>query len=366
MSNVDDYTSNYINVTHYQEMDNNYNSLDILIDNIIYLCRDFMGGKDLVKLNNVLIESFENYELVNVEEDYVSVNYKEENALLLDKFLETKSLEGCTSNTIKGYDVQVSKFLEWINKSFREISSDDIRSYLKYKMTVDNCSNGYADTILRYLRSCFKWLADEGYLYSNPTTAIPKIKSKKSVKEPFTSMEIEKLREYFKTIPNREVEKLRDTAIFELLLSSGIRIGELTQLNKHDIDWRERSFVVLGKGEKERKCYFNVKAKKALQEYLSYRDDDLDPLFISSKKGPGDRRVTVNSVGRRIRDAGKRVGVHAHPHKFRRTFATDLLRKGVPLEQVQALLGHDNIETTTLYAIVDDEQVKFNHRRLMD
>ena len=252
-------------VNSYKKMDNSvYNSMEILIDNIIYRADEFCNPLELNKLNDVIDKVMSKYELLKVNEDYVKCDYKTENDELINKFLQAKSFEGCSSRTILAYQSTIDKFLEWVDKGLNEISPEDVRAYLKYKMTVDNVSNSYADTILRYLRTCFKWLSDESYVYLNPTISIPKIRSKKKLKEPFTDMELEKLREYFKTGYPRKEDCLRNTAIFELLLSSGIRIGEMERLNKNDIDFKEKSFIVLGKGDKEIKVYFNVKTKKVL------------------------------------------------------------------------------------------------------
>lgn len=354
-------------VNQYTEMNNStYNSMEILVDNIIYKSNEFLNPVELEKLNNVLDEVMYKYELLNVKKDATIMDYKSRNDELIDKFLQAKSFEGCSPATIEAYQITITKFLEWVDKGLSEVSSEDVRAYLKYKMDVDNVSNSTADTNLRYLRTTFKWLSDESYIYLNPTTSIPKIKSKKKLKEPFTDMEIEQLRDYLKISGRRKIDCLRNTAIFELLLSSGIRVGELHQLNRKDLDFNERSFIVLGKGDKERKVFFNVKAKKALLEYLNAREDNEEALWHSIRSSNGEHRLGINAIERLLRSAGKKLGFAVHPHKFRRTFATNLLRKGVPLEQVQSLLGHENMETTTLYAVVDDEQVKFNHNRLMD
>ena len=357
---------NYAGINPYKEMNNQqYNSMNILVDNIIYRSREFCTGTQLQKLSNVLMEIMSNFELIQVREEVEHSDYKSDNANLLNKFIQAKSLEGCSPRTITAYSNTIDKFLEWVGKSLMDVSPEDIRAYLKYKMTVDDVSNGYADTILRYLRTCFKFLSDEGYVYLDPTVSIPKIKSQKKIKEPFTPLELENLREYLQKTGQKDV-RLRNVGIFELLLSSGVRIQELVQLDKQDIDWTEKSFIVLGKGAKERKVYFNTKTKKVLQDYLKTRNDNKDPLFISIRNNRNDGRLTVGAIERMFRNAGKELKIKAYPHKFRRTFATNLLKKGMPLEQVQTLLGHSNIETTTIYAIVDDEQVQFNHRRLMD
>ena len=355
---------NYMGINNYTEYGNDsYNSMEVLLDNIIYKCAEFCTGFQLKELTKTLNKVMKDYELINVYDEETQKDHAYDNNELLKIFLDAKTLAGCSENSIKAYQGTIAAFLDWVNKPLTNIQTEDIRAYIKYKMDVDNISNSYADTILRYLRTSFKWWADEGYVYKNPTASIPKIKSKKVVREPFTYDEIEKLRSVYNNPKSQYY--LRNLAIFELLLSSGIRVSELVSLNKNDIDWDQRSFIVLGKGGKERKCFFNFKAKKALEDYLESRTDNVDALFYS-KLAADNHRLSINGVERMVRDKGRLAGVKSYPHKFRRTFATNMLRKGTPIEQVRLMLGHENLETTTLYAIVDDEQVQFNHRRLMD
>ena len=210
----------------------------------------------------------------------------------------------------------------------------------------------------------------------NPLIGINKIRHKKKIKLPFTADEIEKMREVLRKMPEntpyKKTMKLRDTAMFELLLSSGIRVSELEGLNRSDINFTENSMVVHGKGAKQREAYFNSKTKMVLKKYLEQRTDNEVCLFKGKRITHGTTkhnptgRLKVNAIERIIREIGKQAGVQAHPHKFRKYFASDLLHKGVPLEQIKVLLGHSNIDTTTIYALTDNKEVEFNHRRLMD
>lgn len=353
----------------YQNMNTpSKSTMQTLIDDIIFSARMHISGKELLTLNKVLEEVMNKYELLVIEDDLdTEENHTIENERLLSIFLKAKGLEGCSIRTLEAYEHQVNKFLEFTQKPLAKITAEDVREYIYFKQNVDKVSNSYADTIRRYLNTTFQWLSDEGYIMGNPMITIKKIRSKKVVKKPFTPLEIEKLREYFLTHGNK-ITRLRNVAIFELLLSSGVRVNELCELNRSQINLEDCSMIVFGKGAKEREVYFNVKAQKALKDYLNCRLDSYPCLFKSSKcrEDNVDCRLTVNALERTVREAGKSVGVNAHPHKFRRTFATSLLSKGVPLEQVKTLLGHSNIETTTIYALVDEEQLKWNHKKLLD
>lgn len=353
----------------YQDMNNpSKSTMQTLIDDIIFSARFYIDGKELLTLSNVLEEVMNKYELLVLEDDPDDEeNPMIENERLLAIFLKAKSLEGCSIRTLEAYEHQVTRFLEYIQKSFTKITAEDVREYIYFKQNIDKVSNSYADTIRRYLNTTFQWLSDEGYVMGNPMITIKKIRSKKTVKKPYTALEIEKLREYFLNHGSKII-RLRNVAIFELLLSSGVRVNELCGLNRSQVNLEDCSMVVFGKGAKEREVYFNVKAQKALKDYLDNRLDSY-PCLFKATKCVGDNcdcRLTVNALERVIREAGNAVGVKAHPHKFRRTFATNLLSKGVPLEQVKTLLGHSNIETTTIYALVDEEQLKWNHKKLMD
>ena len=339
-----------------------------LNDNIINRTKSFIDGRALLRLNDTILEVLKKYELVLSDEAEESQDINKINKELLSRFLKAKSIEGCSPRTINYYELEDNKFFEFIQKSILDITTDDVRDYLSFNQKLGTCSNMTLDNKRRVLNTTFQWFCDEGYIMLNPLIGINKIRHKKEVKLPFTSDEIEKMREVLQRPVagvNRNFMKLRNIAIFELLLSSGIRVNELVRLNRGDINFNENSMIVYGKGAKQREAYFNSKSKRALENYLNVRVDNELCLFYS-KQSANNHRMTVNAVERVIRNIGKEVNVKAHPHKFRKYFASDLLHKGVPLEQIKVLLGHANIDTTTIYALTDNKEVELNHRRLMD
>ena len=338
-----------------------------LTDNIITNVKTFIDGKALLKLNDTLLAVLKKYELVisdetEHEQDYITLNND-----LLNKFLEAKKIEGCSPRTVDYYKLEDTKFFDWINKSIPNITTEDIRDYLSFNQKLKTISNRTLDNKRRVLNTTFQWFCDEGYIMINPMISIKKIRHKKTVNQPFTSDEIEKMRQILirpvKGKAHNNI-RLRNIAIFELLISSGIRVNELVALNRSSINMNNNSMIVQGKGAKQREAYFNSKTKIALKNYLNSRSDNEVCLFYGKRKA-NNHRLTVNAVERMIRETGRKVHVHAHPHKFRKFFATNLLRKGVPLEQVKVLLGHSNIDTTMIYALTDNNEVKLNHKRLM-
>lgn len=336
-----------------------------LNDNIINAAKRFIDGKDLLRLNDVVLGVLKKYELAVSDEDKETQDITKINEELLNCFLKAKTLEGCSPKTISYYKSEDIKFFDFIKKSVLEITTEDVRDYFSFNQKLGTCSNRTLDNKRRVLNTTFQWFCDEGHIMSNPLVGINKIRHKKKIKLPFTSDEIEKMREALqKPVQSnyQKKRKLRDLAMFELFLSSGIRVSELCGLNRSDINLNDNSMVVHGKGAKQREAYFNSKTKLALLNYLEIRTDNEIPLFIGRTK----KRLTVNAVERIVRELGQSVNVKAHPHKFRKYFASDLLHKGVPLEQIKVLLGHANIDTTTIYALTDTKEVELNHRRLMD
>lgn len=335
--------------------------LQDLIDNIVYISTRFLSGSELMQLNKILFEVLDKFEVIFDDGEFSDENFEEANEELFQKYLRAAILEGKSEKTIQQYTMHYRGFIEFCCKPLDKITTNDIRDYLAFKQKNGEISNTTLDNIRRGLSAVFRWLHEEGYIMRNPVLSISKIKDTKKVKKPFTSREIELLR---MTIMQRSNSK-RNIAIFELLLSSGVRVAELVGLNIRDVDLNECSMIVLGKGNKQRECYFNVKTQTALEIYLESRTDTNPALFVSSKK-PHDR-LRINGVERIIREAGQAANIpKAHPHKFRRTMATSLLNKGVPIEQVKTLLGHANLDTTTIYAMVDEEQLNWNHKKLLD
>jgi Site-specific recombinase XerD len=242
------------------------------------------------------------------------------------------------------------------SEPIRKVTTDEIRGYLANYQTINNCSKVTIDNVRRNISSFFTWLEEEDYIIKSPMRRIHKIKTVKMVKEIISDEEIEKLRD--------SCDNLRDLAIIDLLYSTGIRIGELVRLNIDDINFEERECVVLGKGDKERKVYFDAKTKIHLQGYINNRSDNNQALFVTLD-APYDR-LKISGVEIRLRSLGRELGINKiHPHKFRRTMATRAIDKGMPIEQVQRLLGHSQIDTTMHYAIVNQTNVKVSHRKFI-
>ena len=346
-----------------------------LTNDILEESSHYLKGSQVMELNKTLNNHFERYEIFVEQNTNLHENYKEENKSIIEIYLSNKTLEGLSPRTIAYYRDVIYDFAEYADKHLSDVTSQDVREYLSYKQRLNDCGNATIDNLRRNLNTFFNTICNEGYVQYNPMAKIKKIKSAKKVKKPFTDFEIEKMRSELSKLPEdtifKRYIKLRDQALFELLLSSGIRLRECVQLNKSDIDLINRSFIVLGKGNKERRCYFSVKAQFYLDQLLNFKHNNTtikygeSPALFTGKRADkyDEYRWTGNAIERRIRELGQECDVKAHPHKFRRTFATNLVNKGVPIEQIKELLGHANIDTTMIYAIVDETQVKYNHNK---
>lgn len=269
-------------------------------------------------------------------------------------FLEAKMIEGCSFRTIQFYKATVGRMLQTFTQSIRKITTEDMRSYLSEYQKINSCSKVTIDNIRRNISSFFSWLEEENYILKSPMRRIHKIKANQQVKEVISDEEIEKMRDqcYCK----------RDLAILDFLYSTGIRVGELVNLNISDINFEERECIVFGKGGKERKVYFDAKAKLHLQNYLVDRIDGNPALFVTLDAPY--TRLKISGVEIRMRELGKRSLVNKiYPHKFRRTMATRAIDKGMPIEQVQKILGHSQIDTTMQYAMVNQSNVKNAHQK---
>ena len=271
-------------------------------------------------------------------------------------FLDAKKIEGCSERTIQYYAVTVEHLLKQTDTEVRKITTEEIRAYLADYQKINGCSNVTIDNIRRNISSFFSWLEEEDYILKSPMRRIHKIKTKTVVKNVITDEGIEKLRDNCKEI--------RDLAMIDLLYSTGIRVGELVNLNIDDIDLEGRECVVYGKGDKERKVYFDAKAKVHLKEYIVSRNDQNSALFVTLDS-PHDR-LKISGVEIRLRQLGRSLELdRIHPHKFRRTMATRAIDKGMPIEQVQRILGHSQIDTTMQYAMVNQSNVKSSHQKYM-
>lgn len=300
-----------------------------LINSIKISMKPFLNENQIVKLNNTLINELEEFEVYKKDKN-LSISESKENYDLLNSFLSAKKVEGCSIRTIHYYKTTLIKMLESVNLKIENITTDDLRKYLADYKNNTNASKATIDNIRRVLSSFFSWLEDEDYILKNPVRRIRKIKTRKVVKEVLSDENFEILRD--------NCDNIRDLAMIELLASTGIRVGELVNLNIDDVLFNERECVVLGKGDSERTVYFDAKTKIHLLKYLESRSDDNPALFVSFKKPYN--RLGINGVERRIRDLGRDSNIKkVHPHKFRRTMATTAIDKGMPIEQVQKLLG---------------------------
>ena len=272
----------------------------------------------------------------------------------LELFLSAKRTEGCSEKSLTYYRMTNEAMLVKIKKNVREINTDDLRTYLTEYQKEKNSSKVTVDNIRRIFSSFFSWLEDEDYILKSPVRRIHKVKAAMIIKETYTDEALEKMRD--------NCEELRDLALIDMLVSTGMRIGELVLLNREDINFEERECVVFGKGSKERMVYFDARTKIHLQNYLNERNDDNPALFISIRSP--HERLKIGGIECRLRELGKRLDIpKVHPHKFRRTLATMAIDKGMPIEQLQQLLGHKRIDTTLQYAMVKQSNVKLAHRK---
>lgn len=314
-----------------------------IINSVMYQMNHYLDNQQLMELKIVLEKVLNENE--RVEDDSFE---------LLKRFISTKRLEGRSEKTLKYYESTVEKMLMVIDKNVKAITTDDLREYLTDYQSRSTVSKQSVDNIRHNLSSFFTWLEDENYILKSPVRRIHKIKTTTPIKETYSDDEMERLKDSCKEI--------RDLAMIDLLSSTGMRVGELVLLNKDDIDFNERECIVLGKGDKERIVYFDARTKLHLKEYLNSRIDDNLALFVGLR-APYDR-LEIGGVEVRIRKIGRNIGIKkCHPHKFRRTMATVAIDKGMPIEQVQKLLGHEKIDTTLHYAMVKQSNVKNAHRK---
>lgn len=320
-------------------------NMDEKLVSILNEMADYLNIAQMKKLQEVLLKNLSDE---TPQKEEISNNE------YLKMFIDAKRIEGCSMRTLSYYQVTVEHLLSQITCPIRKITTDQIRCYLANYQKRNNCSKVTVDNIRRNISSFFSWLEEEDYILKSPMRCIHKIKTKQAVKEIISDEIIERLRDNCKC--------LRDLAMIDLLYSTGIRVGELVGLNISDINFEERECVVYGKGDKERRVYFDAKAKLHLQNYIESRVDNNPALFVTLD-APYDR-IKISGVEIRIRELGRKLDIEKiHPHKFRRTMATRAIDKGMPIEQVQKILGHSQIDTTMKYAIVNQNNVKTSHRR---
>lgn len=272
----------------------------------------------------------------------------------LDDFIAAKRIEGRSEKTLEYYKNVIAKTIDSIGKTVKHITTEDLRWYLSDYQERKGSSKVTIDNMRRILSSFFGWLEDEELIIKSPVRRIYKVKVSKVIKEAYTDEDLEKMRD--------SCQEIRDIALIDFLASTGMRVGELVRLNIDDIDFAERECTVLGKGDKERKVYFDARSKLHLRQYLNSRNDENPALFVSLDKP--HNRLKIGGVESRLRKIGRDLGIeNVHPHRFRRTLATVAIDKGMPIEQLQQLLGHQRIDTTLQYAMVKQSNVKMSHRK---
>ena len=309
-----------------------------------------LTNEQLSQLRTVLEYSFRNIEIVEKQPEIAT----DTNQNLIELFISAKKVEGCSDKSIAYYRSTLNKALQVIQKNVSHISTDDLRLYLNTYQVDSGASKVTVDNIRRILSSFFSWLEEENYIIKSPVRRIHKVKIGKTVKETYTDEALEQMRDH--------CDNSRDLALVDLLASTGMRVGELVKLNRNDIDFHNRECVVTGKGDKQRRVYFDARTKIHLQKYLEERSDMNEALFVSLL-APYDR-LQISGVEIRLRQFGRELNIpRVHPHKFRRTLATMAIDKGMPIEQVQHLLGHQSLDTTLQYAMVNQNNVKISHRK---
>lgn len=324
-----------------------------IIQTIVMQMQHDLDYRQMAHLKAVLSNEFQK---LDIQEKRENVDIKQDNENLLSAFVSAKKVEGCSDKTLAYYRSTIEHLFETIDVMACHIETSDIRQYLVDYQEKKQSSKVTIDNMRRIFSSFFAWLEDEDYIGKSPVRRIHKVKTDILVKDVLTDEQLEQLRD--------NCTEKRDLAMIDLLSSTGIRVGELVKLNRSDIDFQERQCIVFGKGSKERMVYFNARTKLHLLNYIKERTDDEEALFVSLSAPHS--RLTINGVETRIKTLGKRINItKVHPHKFRRTMATMAIDKGMPIEQVQKLLGHGRIDTTLRYAIVSQNNVKMAHKKYL-
>ena len=321
-----------------------------LITGVMQQMLPYLDNAQLKRLKQVMEQILFYYEITDAEVKQVEDDSNE----LMAMFIAAKRIEGCSEKTLKYYQTTIAAMITSLGKNVRHILTEDLRTYLTDYQNSHQSSRVTIDNIRRILSSFFSWLEDEDYIIKSPVRRIHKVKTASSIKETYSDEELEKMRD--------NCEELRDLAMIDMLASTGMRVGEMVLLNRDDINFTERECKVFGKGDKERAVYFDARAKLHLQEYLESRTDDNSALFVALRAP--HRRLQIGGIEYRLREMGKKLNIpKVHPHKFRRTLATMAIDKGMPIEQLQRLLGHQRIDTTLQYAMVKQSSVKSAHRK---
>ena len=324
-----------------------------------------MPNRLIVEIEQAMLPELDNYQMERLHKVLHRVlgsmppkdeNAGDQNERLPAAFIAAKRVEGCSSKSLRYYESTIQNMLAAVAKQVKHITTDDLRQYLDFYQRNSKAGKVTIDNIRRILSSFFSWLENEDYIMKSPVRRIRKVKTGSTIKETYSDEALERMRDHCGSI--------RDLAMIDILASTGMRVGELVKLNRADIDFANRECIVFGKGDKERKVYFDARTKIHLQNYLDSRTDTNSALFVTLLK-PYDR-LQISGVEIRLRELGKRLSIpKVHPHKFRRTLATMAIDRGMPIEQVQHLLGHQSVDTTLQYAMVNQRNVKISHRRYL-
>ncbi len=315
-----------------------------IINSVMQQMLSMLDNSQLIVLKRVLTDVIQNERIESKQLDYIEL------------FVIAKRVEGCSEKTLSYYKATITAMLSSVDKSPTQITTEDLRTYLIEYQIHKKSSKTTIDNIRRILSSFFAWLEDEDYIVKSPIRRIHKIKTAINIKETYSDEDLEKMRD--------SCTQLRDLAIIDMLASTGMRIGEMVSLNRADINFEERECVVFGKGSKERIVYFDARTKIHLTNYLHSRNDDNPALFVSLRNPHS--RLQISGIESKLKAIGKILGIsRVHPHKFRRTLATMAIDKGMPIEQLQRLLGHQKIDTTLQYAMVKQSNVKTAHRKFI-
>ena len=318
-----------------------------MVEKIVSKVLQWMQGKELRDLKEALYSVLSDYDISekSTELQKIDRSWEEE----LGTFLVRKKVEGRSERTIELYSLHLRRMLKYLNKPVNEITESDLFLYISMYREKRHVSGAYLDNIRLVFSSFFSWLNAKGYISKNPAAGLDPIKTEKRIKKPLSDTELEKLR--------RKCRLERDLALIECLYSTGVRVSELIALNRKDM-------VVYGKGAKERETYLTAASCMHLQEYLDSRTDNNEALFVSLKAP--HKRLTVSGVEEVLRRLGRQTGIDkVHPHRFRRTMATNILNKGMPIEEVKEILGHVKLDTTMIYCQISRENVRHSHRKYM-
>lgn len=322
------------------------------LSKLLDVMKPFIWKKDVKTVKDTIAKCFEGVEVRQIDDGNPITN---EDALKL--FVDAKRIEGCSERSIGYYNTTLKALFKSITKNYLVIETEDLRKYLSDYAQNSKASKITVDNIRRVISTFFSWLESENYIMKSPTRRIHKIKVGKVVKETYSDEMIELIRQ--------NASSHRDLTIIDFLISTGVRVGELVKLNITDLNLEAKECIVVGKGNKQRKVYFDARTKIEIQQYLSSRSDDSKALFVSLSKPFS--KLQISGVETVLKKIGKKVGLgRVHPHKFRRTLATKAIDKGMPIEQVQKMLGHAKIDTTLEYAMVDENNVKNSHKKYLE